>query len=100
MRATGVTATKGDVFVSLPVAKGYGYTIYRMNHDLADAKPVVEDVGGCCGQLDIQSDGENLIIAENTAFQVGFYDRDGKRLKGLESDSSPIKKDSEAAAIL
>ena len=83
MRATGVTATKGDVFVSLPVAKGYGYTIYRMNHDLGDAKPVVEDVGGCCGQLDIQSDGENLIIAENTAFQVGFYDRDGKRLNGF-----------------
>lgn len=83
MRSTGLTATEKDVFVSCPVAKGYGYTIYRMNHDLEEAKAVLEDVGGCCGQLDIQSDGTHLIVAENTAFQVGFYDRDGTRLKGF-----------------
>jgi hypothetical protein len=82
MRSTGLAVSKEDVFVSLPMAAGYGYGIWRMNHDLEEPKLVVEDVGGCCGQLDIQSDGEHLLIAENTAFQVGFYDRDGKRLNG------------------
>ncbi len=82
MRSTGIAVSKEDVYVSLPMAAGYGYGIWRMNHDLEEPKLVVEDVGGCCGQLDIQSDGEHLLIAENTAFQVGFYDRDGKRLNG------------------
>ncbi len=83
MRSTGLSVTGQDVFVSCPVSKGYGYTIYRLNHDLEEAKAVLEDVGGCCGQLDIQSDGTHLIVAENTAFQVGIYDRDGTRLKGF-----------------
>ena len=83
LRSTGLAATDKDIFVSCPATKGYGYVIYRMNHQLEEPSPVVEDVGGCCGQLDIQTDGEHLLIAENTAFQVGFYDRDGKRLNGF-----------------
>ncbi|MBU6238136.1 MAG: hypothetical protein KGQ51_09915 [Planctomycetes bacterium] len=80
MRATGIAVSNQDVFVSLPKAAGYGYSIHRLDHDLENATVVVKNVGGCCGQLDIQSDGENLLIAENTAFKVGIYDRDGKRL--------------------
>jgi hypothetical protein len=80
MRSTGLAVSKQDVFVSLPKTIGYGYSIYRMNHDLEEATVVKGDVGGCCGQLDIQSDGENLLIAENTSFTVGIYDRDGTKL--------------------
>lgn len=79
MRATGIAVSKQDVFVSLPKAAGYGYSIHRLDHDLENPTVVVKDVGGCCGQLDIQSDGDHLFIAENTAFKVGIYDRDGKR---------------------
>lgn len=79
MRATGIAVSNTDVFVSLPKAAGYGYSIHRLDHDLENATVVVKDVGGCCGQLDIQSDGENLLIAENTSFKVGIYNRDGKR---------------------
>jgi hypothetical protein len=79
MRSTGIAVSKQDVFVSLPKAAGYGYSIHRLDHDLENATVVVKNVGGCCGQLDIQSDGENLFIAENTSFKVGIYDRDGKR---------------------
>ena len=80
MRSTGIAVSNQDVFVSLPNTVGYGYSIYRMNHDLEEGKVVKGNVGGCCGQLDIQSDGENLLIAENTSFTVGIYDRDGKKL--------------------
>jgi hypothetical protein len=79
MRATGIAVSNVDIFVSLPKAAGYGYSIHRLDHDLENATVVVKDVGGCCGQLDIQSDGENLLIAENTSFKVGIYNRDGKR---------------------
>ncbi|MEQ1830737.1 MAG: hypothetical protein ABL921_32600, partial [Pirellula sp.] len=85
MRATGMAVTSDDVFVSLPQTTGYGYSIFRMNHELDEATSVVKSVSGCCGQLDIQTDGKHLIIAENTAFQVGYYDRDGKRLSGFGS---------------
>ena len=80
--ATGLTATEDDVFVSCPMVTGFGYGIWRLDHNLENAKVIMDDVHGCCGQLDIQTDGENLLVAENTKFQVGFYDRDGKRLNG------------------
>ena len=80
--ATGLAATEDDVFVSCPMLTGYGYAIWRLDHNLENPKSILDGVGGCCGQLDIQTDGENLLIAENTKFQVGFYDRDGKRLNG------------------
>lgn len=80
MRSTGLAVSNQDVFFSLPNTVGYGYSIYRTNHDLEESTVVKRNVGGCCGQLDIQSDGENLLIAENTSFTVGIYDRDGKKL--------------------
>ncbi len=80
--ATGLTATEDDDFVSSPMLTGFGYGIWRLDHNLENAKVILNDVHGCCGQLDIQTDGENLLVAENTKFQVGFYDRDGKRLNG------------------
>ena len=80
--ATGITATDEDIFVSCPMVTGFGYGIWRLDHSLENPKVIMDDVHGCCGQLDIQTDGVNLLVAENTKFQVGFYDRDGKRLNG------------------
>jgi len=80
--ATGITATEDDIFVSCPMLTGFGYGIWRLDHNLENVKVIMDDVHGCCGQLDIQTEGENLLVAENTKFQVGFYDRDGKRLNG------------------
>jgi hypothetical protein len=79
---TGLAATSEDVFISCTKTEGYGYDVWRLNHELAEPKVVVKDLGGCCGQLDIQTDGVHLIVAENTKFEVGYYDRDGKRLHG------------------
>ncbi len=82
-RSTGIAVTNEDVFVSLPSLEGHGYAIYRMTHDLTEATIIKDGVGGCCGQLDIQTDGEHLIIAANSAFEVQFYDRDGKALRSF-----------------
>jgi len=78
MRSTGVAVSKQDLFVSLPTTKGFGYDVWRMNFDLEEPTIVIQRGSGCCGQYDIQSDGENLVIAENGSFQVAVYDRDGK----------------------
>ncbi|MFO1065679.1 MAG: hypothetical protein U0892_17595 [Pirellulales bacterium] len=79
-RATGIAVSKKDIFVSLPSLEGFGYAIWRMDHNLKNAVVVKENVGGCCGQLDIQTDGTDILVAENTAFKVGRFDRDGKEL--------------------
>ncbi len=91
-RATAVAVTKRDVFVTLPALQGYGYVLWRMNHDLGEATSIKEDLSGCCGQLDIQTDGEDILVAENTQFRVARYDRDGKELshfgqRGVEKES-------------
>jgi hypothetical protein len=80
MRTTGLAVGDQDVFVALPTSKGYGYDVWRLNHDLAEAKIVLERGSGCCGQYDIQCDGTNLVVAENGSFRVAIYDRDGKEL--------------------
>ncbi len=56
-------------------------------------------LGGCCGQMDIQCDDEHLLVAENTKFEVGIYDRDGKRLSGFGQRAAQRVMDSVAAAI-
>ncbi len=47
------------------------------------AEKIVEDLGGCCGQMDIQASKDNLLVAENGKFQVGIYDRDGEMTKSF-----------------
>ncbi len=82
-RSTAIAATEKEVFVSLPESSGYGYGVWRLSPELDVDKVVLKGGRGCCGQYDIQTDGKNLIIAENTKFQVGVYSRDGKRIHGF-----------------
>lgn len=78
LTVTGVAVTDQDIFVSVRKLKGYGYDVWRTNHDFAEGEKVVSDLGGCCGQLDIQASGGKLLVAENGKFRVGIYDRDGE----------------------
>jgi hypothetical protein len=54
-----------------------------MTHDLTDASVVVDNLRGCCGQLDIQTDGTHLVVAENTSFKVRYFDRDGTEVRSF-----------------
>jgi hypothetical protein len=67
-----------DIFVTCPANLGYGYDIWRVNKELEEPKVVVKGVSGCCGQMDIQAKGKQLLIAENTKFRVGVYNQQGK----------------------
>ncbi len=74
---TGLAVTDRDVFVACPSAKGYGYEVWRTNHDFGDAKRIVKGLSGCCGQMDIQAHEGLLFVPENGRKRVRCFDREG-----------------------
>lgn len=68
-----------DLFIVCGETKGYGFAIWRMTHDLKSPVKVLGSVSGCCGQMDLQVDGSDFLLAENTKYQFARYDRDGKK---------------------
>lgn len=90
----GVAISNKDVFIVCGEAKGYGYAVWRMDHEFKNAKRVMTGLSGCCGQMDVQCcPAGDLLVAENTKHQFGRYDRDGKKKgaygkRGAETDVS------------
>ncbi len=80
-RVSGIAVTETDVFVACPAALGFGYDIWRLNHNLEEPVKIVQKLRGCCGQMDIQARGTDLCVAENSMHRVCRYDRDGKLVK-------------------
>ena len=78
----GIAVSDKDVFVACGDMGGYGYAVWRLSHDLKDPKQVLSGIGGCCGQMDIQCHGPDVLVAENTKKQFARYDREGKKLGG------------------
>jgi len=88
---TGIAATDRDLFIACPMREGYGYAVWRMDHELKNPEQIVENLRGCCGQMDIQAHGGNLRVAENARHRVVCYDREGKELSqfGKRDRKSP-----------
>lgn len=80
LEITSMAVTSKDVFLCCGSSEGHGYEVWRTNHELSSPKKVVDSLGGCCGQCDIQANEDHLILAENTKFQVGLLNRDGERV--------------------
>jgi hypothetical protein len=82
MDITALAVTEKDVFVCCRALRGYGYEVWRTTTDLNEDESlmVIDNISGCCGQLDIQAQGDRLLIAENGKFQVTTYDRDGEEV--------------------
>ena len=77
-RSPGAAALGDDIFVC--ARSNSGFTVFRFDKDLAGAKAIVTGLRGCCGCLDIQSDGKALHLCENAFHHVIRCDRDGKKL--------------------
>ena len=73
-RITALAVTEKDLFVCVT---GNGYEVWRSNHDFTEPTKVLDRLSGCCGQMDIQASGDQLLVAANTKFQVAIHDRDG-----------------------
>jgi hypothetical protein len=75
-----ITISAKDVFIATGDTKGYGYSIWRMDHEFKNPKQILSGIGGCCGQMDIQVAGDDILVAENTKHRFARYNRDGKEL--------------------
>ena len=78
--ATGLALTDTEVFVVSLGSKGWGYSVWRMDHDFQQPKEIITGLTGCCGQMDIQAANGDLWVPENARHRVTRYDRDGKKL--------------------
>lgn len=78
----GVAISDKDIFIACGDTKGFGYAMWRMTHDFKEPKLVLAGIGGCCGQMDIQVSGTDLLVAENTKHRFARYTRDGKEIGG------------------
>ena len=76
----GIAVSKNDVFVACPMAKTYGFAVWRVDRDFANAKGIIEGLAGCCGQMDIQAKDGEVWVAHNSRHKVERHDRDGKML--------------------
>ncbi|HEY1191408.1 MAG TPA: hypothetical protein VGE74_27485 [Gemmata sp.] len=88
--ANGMAVSEKDVFVACGDL-GYGYAVWRFTKDLKEPKQILSEIGGCCGQMDIQCHGPDVLVAENTKHQFARYDREGKKIgafgkRGLDTD--------------
>jgi sugar lactone lactonase YvrE len=77
---TGLAVTAQDVFVACPSAQGFGYDVWRTDHDFGGAEKIVTRLSGCCGQMDIQAHDGMLFVPENGRKRVICFDREGKQV--------------------
>lgn len=75
-----VAVTEKDLFIVCGETKGWGYAVWRMNHQFEEPKQVMSGLSGCCGQMDLCCEGDNLLVAENTQKKFARYSRDGKAM--------------------
>ncbi len=75
-----VAVSDRDVFIVCGESTGYGYSVWRMDHDFGSAKQVMKGLAGCCGQMDVQVHGDDLLVAENCKHSFARFDRDAKKI--------------------
>lgn len=73
-----ITMSERDVYIACGSTKGFGYGIWRLDREFKNGKLIIAEVRGCCGQMDINCCGEDLLVAENTSHRFARYDREGK----------------------
>jgi len=78
LRITSVASTDQDVYLCCGALSGRGYDVWRTDHSFEGGERVLKGLSGCCGQMDVQTAGDKILVAENTRFRVGLYDRNGK----------------------
>lgn len=76
LRVPSLSATADGVVMTL--ARNRGYEVWRTGLKFENARRIIGDLRGCCGQMDMVTAGERVITAENTKFRVGIYNLEGQ----------------------
>jgi len=77
---TGLAVTAKEVFMVVPAPGDFTFRVYRFDQALQKPKLVVEQLRGCCGQMDLQAHDGKLWIPHNARHTVESRDRDGTPL--------------------
>jgi hypothetical protein len=80
MRISSIASTGDHVFVATRAIEGYGYDVWKMNRNFADAKVIVKGLRGCCGQMDVQCCEQGIFVAENSRDRVVRFDLNGEEI--------------------
>lgn len=79
-KINAIAAGESHVFITCSSSKGFGYGVWRTDLDFQNPCVTVEGLRGCCGQMDVQCCGAELVVAENARHRVVRYDADGKEV--------------------
>lgn len=76
-----VAASREHLFLVANEPAGYGFGVWRCGRDFANPEKIIDGLRGCCGQMDVQVIGDELVIAENSRHRVAIYGFDGEPLR-------------------
>ncbi len=82
LRVSGIAVTEHDVYIAF----GTGWStvslskLFRLDRELANPKMLAEKLRGCCQRCDLVALEDDVLVAENSAFRVVRYDREGSVL--------------------
>ena len=80
---TGISSISSDgknVYVATRALKGYGFAVWKTDAKFGNAKQIITDLRGCCGQMDVQCCPNGLYVAENARHRVACFDVNGKEV--------------------
>jgi hypothetical protein len=77
MKVSSISATDDEVYLATRMAVGYGFQIWKTDDQLENAKSIVTELRGCCGQMDVKANANGVYVAENSRHRVCRYDREG-----------------------
>jgi len=80
-KVNAIAASDTNVYVTCVATKGYGYDVWRTDLEFGSPEKIVSGLRGCCGQMDVQCCGEELIVAENARHRVVKFGIGGNELK-------------------
>ena len=66
-KINAVAASDKHLYCTAPASKGFGYSVWRTGLDFSEPKRIVDGLSGCCGQMDIQCCGDDVVVSENSA---------------------------------
>jgi hypothetical protein len=88
-----VAASGDHLFLVAREPAGHAFGVWRCGRDFSDPEKIIGGLSGCCGQMDLQVIGDELVIAENARHHVAVYSFDGEPLRTFgEGSRTDIRK--------
>jgi hypothetical protein len=78
MRVSSISADSKHVYVATYAIEGYGFNVWQLDRDFKNGKVIVDNLRGCCGQMDVQVNDDGIFVAENSRHRVACFDAKGE----------------------